>query len=187
MKSSDSVAAEEIVRFAVRRETTLRETIVLIDANGTGIAIVVEPDGTLIDLVADGDVRRAILKGIDLAEPVHRVLEQKMSLGTRRPVTARIDDPPDFVLLLMERMVLHQIPLLDAEGRVRRVVHRDTLSAHPRVASGHAAVVMAGGIRYAAAAADGKHAETDAESGGPAHPGSFGSPIWCRPASNASP
>jgi len=135
----------EIMRFAVRAETSLRDAMQRIDLNGAGIAIVVGADLTCIDVVTDGDIRRAILNHIDLSQPISKVLEAKRAINSRRAVTARIDDPPEFVLLLMERFGIHQVPLLDSEGRLRKVVHRDALSSRPRLSPGHAAVIMAGG------------------------------------------
>ena len=140
-------AGDDLSAFAVNRGTSLRDTIALIDRNGCGIAVVMDEGARLVDVVTDGDIRRAILRGIALTEPVSHVVEAKTADGkTHKPVTGRIDDPPEFLLLLMERLVLHQLPLLDREGRVRRIVHRDALSARPLVEPGTRAVVMAGGF-----------------------------------------
>ncbi len=139
--------ADDVSAFAVHRSTSLRDTIALIDRNGSGIAVVVEDGARLVDVVTDGDVRRAILSGIALTEPVSHVVDAKTADGkTHKPVTGRIEDPPEFLLMLMERLVLHQLPLLDREGRVRRIVHRDALSARPLVKPGTRAVIMAGGF-----------------------------------------
>ena len=138
---------DELANFAIERATTLHDTIALIDKNAAGMAVVIDSEGHLVDVVTDGDIRRAILCGIALSEKIDRVLEKKRANGaTHPPVTARMDDPPDFLLMLMERLVLHQIPLMDAEGRVRKIVHRDALSTRPKVVPGSAAVVMAGGF-----------------------------------------
>jgi dTDP-glucose pyrophosphorylase/CBS domain-containing protein len=142
-----SAAGEDLSAFAVHRDTSLRDTIALIDRNGSGIAVVIDEATRLLDVVTDGDIRRAILGGIDLAEPVSRVVDAKTADGkTHKPVTGRIEDPPEFLLMLMERLVLHQLPLLDRDGRVKRIVHRDALSARPQVKSGTRAVIMAGGF-----------------------------------------
>jgi dTDP-glucose pyrophosphorylase len=147
-RAAGSVAAgDDLSAFAVNLGTSLRDTIALIDRNGSGIAVVVDEGARLVDVVTDGDIRRAILLGITLTEPVSHVVEAKTADGkTHRPVTGRIEDPPEFLLLLMERLVLHQLPLLDREGRVRSIVHRDALSARPLVEPGTRAVVMAGGF-----------------------------------------
>lgn len=140
-------AGDDLSAFAVNRVTSLRDTIALIDRNGSGIAVVVDEGTRLVDVVTDGDIRRAILSGIALTEPVSHVVDAKTADGkTHKPVTGRIEDPPEFLLLLMERLVLHQLPLLDREGRVRRIVHRDALSARRLVEPGTRAVVMAGGF-----------------------------------------
>ena len=138
--------SDDIERFSVLATTSLRGTLRCIDANGAGIAVVVDGNGVLLDLITDGDVRRALLNSIELSEPIQRVVEYKASINKRRPVTAQVDDPPELLLLLMERMGIHQIPVLDAEGRLKRVLHRNQLSAKPRLPEGHVAVVMAGGF-----------------------------------------
>jgi dTDP-glucose pyrophosphorylase/CBS domain-containing protein len=142
-----SVTSDDVGAFAIQQGTSLRDTIALIDRNGSGIAVVVDPAMRLLDVVTDGDIRRAILGGIALTEPVSKVVEAKTADGkVHKPVAGRIEDPPEFLLMLMERLVLHQLPLLDREGRVKRIVHRDALSARPLVKPGTRAVVMAGGF-----------------------------------------
>jgi dTDP-glucose pyrophosphorylase/CBS domain-containing protein len=145
--AGSSSTGDDVSAFAVHQDTSLRDTIALIDRNGSGIAVVVDEATRLLDVVTDGDIRRAILSGIALTEPISKVVEAKTADGrVHKPVTGQIQDPPEFLLMLMERLVLHQLPLLDREGRVRRIVHRDKLSARPLVKPGTRAVVMAGGF-----------------------------------------
>lgn len=140
------MVAADLSAFLVNRHTSLHDTLALIDANGAGIAVVAEPDGTFIDLATDGDIRRAILSGMHIDEPIQRVLDIKRATNSRAPITVKVDDPPALTLLLMERLDLHQMPVLDALGRIQKVVHRDSLAMRPRIEPGHSAVVMAGGF-----------------------------------------
>ena len=50
----------------VGRDGTLRAAMRCIDANTTGIALVVDGERRLLGTVTDGDIRRAILADIDL-------------------------------------------------------------------------------------------------------------------------
>lgn len=137
---------QNLDRYLASENWTLRDTMRVIDSNGAGIAIVVDEGQNCLDVLTDGDIRRAIINRIDPDGPVHKVLDLKRSINSRGPVIARLDDPREFILLLMERFGIHQVPLTDAEGRVRKVVHRDELSAIPQVGRGHSAVIMAGGF-----------------------------------------
>ena len=59
----------------VTPDRSLRETVEVINGGNAQAAIVCEKDGTLLGIVTDGDVRRAILAGVDLDEPVRSSLK----------------------------------------------------------------------------------------------------------------
>jgi dTDP-glucose pyrophosphorylase len=144
--SEDRKPALAAKAYTVTPSTSLRDTIGVIDRNGAGIAIIVGDNDLFLNLVTDGDIRRAILQGGDLNEPIQSVLDLRAVINTRPPITALVDDPDDFVLTLMERVGVHQMPLLDGDGRLIRVAVRDLLTMRPRISGGNAAVVMAGGF-----------------------------------------
>lgn len=117
--------------------TPLHDVLNLIDKAGTQISLVVDPSGRLLGTLSDGDVRRALLKGMGLAEPVSKAMYST-------PTCAARDEERGAVLAKMRRLGLHQIPILDEE---RRVVGLETLddflSTPPR---SNWVVLMAGGL-----------------------------------------
>ena len=66
--------------FVVNEDTPLIETLRRIDQGHLQLAVV-ERDGRIVGTVTDGDVRRALLSGVDLDASVHLVMN-------RTPITA---------------------------------------------------------------------------------------------------
>jgi len=115
----------------------LREAIGVLDRGGRQIALVVGEGRRLLGSLTDGDVRRALIRQVELTAPVEQVM-------ARQPRTAPADATKERVLQLMERHQVLQIPLVDAAGRV---VGIETLHGllHGRRRS-NAVFLMAGGF-----------------------------------------
>jgi dTDP-glucose pyrophosphorylase/predicted transcriptional regulator len=122
--------------FVVGEDTALIETLRRIDEGKLQLAVV-ERDGKIIGTVTDGDVRRALLSGIGLDASVARVMN-------RTPVVAPIGISNAAALTLMRRHGIHQLPIVDAEGRVTEVKLIDDLATVP--SDEHWVVLMAGGL-----------------------------------------
>ena len=58
-------------------DRSIRETISEIDQHGDGVALVVDDGKRLIATVTDGDIRRAILAGIELDLPVSSLIDHR--------------------------------------------------------------------------------------------------------------
>jgi dTDP-glucose pyrophosphorylase len=118
-----------------------------INLNGLGIALVVDEKRVLIGTITDGDVRRAILAGNDLDSPVDELLKNKASIYSPKPITVSPRTERSEMLRLMKEYVIHQLPVLDDDGRVITLVTMDDLlteEEQPRLPL--QAVVMAGGF-----------------------------------------
>ena len=117
--------------------SSIRNVIETIDASTLQIALVVDDKSRLIGTVTDGDVRRAILRGASLEAPAESIMN-------RHPTTATINEARESIFLLMRQKQLHQIPILDAEGRVVGVEIVDELLKPAKNANPVA--IMAGGL-----------------------------------------
>ena len=120
----------------VRETATLRETLECITKSGKQLALVVDARGRLVGLATDGDLRKAILRGVSLDAPV----EQAMN---RAPHVAAPGLGPTAALALMRRRAIRQLPVVDTEQRVVDLLFLDDLVAPPPLPN--AAVIMAGG------------------------------------------
>jgi len=137
--------AHPVGRYCVASEDSIRTVMLCIDRNASGIALVVDGHLKLLSVVTDGDIRRAILAGIDLDLPVQAALDLRAQVEEYRgPVTAPAGSSPEQLRALMEERSVRQVPLVNAEGRVAGLVtDRDVLSREPLPVT---AVVVAGGL-----------------------------------------
>lgn len=119
----------------VRPEMPLRDAIARIDASGLQVALAIDEAGRLAGVVSDGDVRRAVLRGVDLSRPTSEVMN-------RAPRVASADTPAAQLLTLMRRESIRQVPLLDADGRVSGLATLEGLLGAQRP---NWVVIMAGG------------------------------------------
>jgi len=130
--------------LAVSPLSSILEVIECIDRAGKGIALVVGADGTLIATVTDGDIRRAVLAGLDLNLRITHLLQSRGQAFQTTPVTAQLGTPDDVLLHTMNEKGLRQIPLLDEDGRVVNLVLLSELVKEYELPL--RAVVMAGGF-----------------------------------------
>ena len=115
---------------------TIRDAMVALDAGAAQIALATDDEGRLVGISTDGDIRRAILRGVGLDEPLAPALNRSfVSVG---PGEGRAE-----VLELMRARRIDAIPVVDAE---RRPVGLHLLQAFLEpVERTNWAVVMAGG------------------------------------------
>jgi dTDP-glucose pyrophosphorylase/CBS domain-containing protein len=124
-------------RTLVTTDMSLRDALACIDHAGSQMALVVDERRRLLGTLSDGDVRRGLLKGLQLTD---KVLDA-MHLN---PTVASADQGRNAILMTMRQRGLHQIPVLDSEGVVVGMqVVDDFLGAQPRE---NWVVIMAGGL-----------------------------------------
>lgn len=87
------------------------EAMQIIDAGAMQIALVIDDYGRLIGVITDGDIRRGLLNGIALEQPVHLIMNQDFTAVS--PNTSHEE-----ILTLMKRKDLRQIPVVDDSGCV---------------------------------------------------------------------
>ena len=133
----------DLSMLCVRPDSSIREAITCIDRNKCGIALVVDESHRLLDTISDGDVRRAMLAGVNVDAPVSSLQSRRAKSPYTAPVTAPVGTEPAALLRLMQERVLRQIPLLDRAQRVVGLVTlRDLLPSKDLPLQ---AVVMVGG------------------------------------------
>lgn len=134
---------DKMTNLLVSLDTSIREVMSCIDQNTKGIALIVDEERRLIGTVTDGDIRRAILMGIDLDSSVKKLIERKSKSAYPQPITAGLEASPGELLELMQKHRIRQIPILDDQGRfVDLKTYEDLL---PGQGLPLQAVIMAGG------------------------------------------
>lgn len=89
----------------------LRSALQTINDVGCQIALVVDQDRRLLGTLSDGDVRRALLRGVTLDTPVSEAMH-------KTPTVAHDGDDREARLGLIKRLGLHQLPIVDSLGHV---------------------------------------------------------------------
>ena len=117
-------------------QDTIKKAIEQIDHGACQIALVIGTDAQLIGTVTDGDVRRGLLNGLNLHSPVEQIMNRQFRF-------VREETKESEVLALMRRDVLHQIPVLDAQGRVVNLFLLEELLQNRALPN--PVVIMAGG------------------------------------------
>ena len=133
---------KDIEAYCVSPTASIRDAVARIDATRRGIVLVVDEDGRLVGTVTDGDVRRAMLAGVDFQQPIRALLGQKAGTRFERPVTAPVGAERSTYLQLLEQHNVLHLPIVDAEERVVGLVTLDEFISDTPLAL-HA-VVMAG-------------------------------------------
>ena len=128
----------------VSPDVSLRDAIVRLDENRWGIVLVVDQEQKLIGTITDGDIRRAILSDVDLANPVSCLLVAKRGSRYVHPITAPFGSDRGYLFTILQQHKISHLPLVDDEQHVLDLVTRNEFLADSETPSN--AVIMAGGL-----------------------------------------
>ena len=112
----------------------------VIDDGAIGLALMVDGEGRLLRTITDGDMRRAMLAGVDIDAPVGSVASATPGGSVTAPPQATAAE----LLELMTRSRLRHVPSVDGDGRPVGVAVLDDLVDDSTLPL--RAVVMAGGF-----------------------------------------
>ena len=87
-------------------EDSIEKSIEVLNAGGIRIALVVDNDGKLLGTLTDGDIRRSLMKHIDMNCAVKKTMNAN-------PITALGSDSHSLIMLKMQSKDLLHIPIVD--------------------------------------------------------------------------
>lgn len=90
---------------------TIKESLQIIDGGAMQIALIVDENDKLLGTLTDGDIRRGLLKGLDLNSSIESII-------FKTPTIAKISDTKEEILNLALSKKLHQIPIVDDNGKI---------------------------------------------------------------------
>lgn len=109
----------------------------IIDTSALQIALAVDEASRLVGVVTDGDIRRGILKGLQLEAPVSEIMVRDFTF-------AHASASKEEIVSLMKQKELLQIPVLDDDRRVVNLMMLVQLINMPQ--TDNWVVLMAGGL-----------------------------------------
>jgi dTDP-glucose pyrophosphorylase/CBS domain-containing protein len=133
-------AIQRVDSVVIAPLVTIMDAVRQLDAAGTGALLVCTADHTLRGLVTDGDIRRAMLRGVAFTESVE-------SIAISNPLVASADISQHAALELMDHALefpVNHLPLVAPDGRAAGLLlRRDLVTREQRPLS---ALIMAGGF-----------------------------------------
>jgi len=131
-------AAEELWRQAILfSHATIEQAIRNLDQVAIKIVLVVNEKGELEGTISDGDIRRGLLKGLDLNSPITNVIHRNAFVVP--PEMGR-----EMVMQLMAANKIHQIPVVNGQHHVVGLYLWDEITTTPE--RSNLMVIMAGGM-----------------------------------------
>ena len=115
---------------------TVEAVVRSLNETGLQIALVVAEDMKLVGTVTDGDIRRGLLRGLDLASPIDSIVYME-------PLVVTPEFSREMVLHLMQANRVRQLPIVDERRRVVGLHTWDALLLPGR--RENLMVIMAGG------------------------------------------
>lgn len=106
---------DQLKKILVSPNDTLLDSLAKMGEAALQVLLVVNKMGQLIGIITDGDIRRALLNGMDLNTRLNNVMN---SNPRYLPVTTSINKAKE----LMQQYSIRHIPLLDDEGRVQDLI-----------------------------------------------------------------
>ncbi|MBE0471259.1 MAG: nucleotidyltransferase family protein, partial [Methyloprofundus sp.] len=122
--------------LSVQPQTTLLETMVVLDREAKQIVLVVDDHKRLLGTVTDGDIRRALLAGSQLNDSVALAMNEQ-------PVVGKEEGTETAWRQIMKRKSCRHLPILNSKGQVVLVFYdkRSTLELKQ-----NPVVLMVGGL-----------------------------------------
>lgn len=128
---------DQLEKILIRPQTSILDTLKIIDDTACEIALVVDADKKLLGTVTDGDIRRGIIAGAGLDSYIDRLMN-------RQPIVAAQNTTDDELLFLMTNRSIKHLPILDRDQRIFKLVQlKDLIARKPRR---NRAIIMAGGL-----------------------------------------
>lgn len=97
---------KNIENIKIKDSSTIKEALNIIDKGAIRVAIVVDKEDKFLGVIADGDIRRALLKGYTLENSIGNIY-------CSTPITAKSSDSKDKIIQKAIKNQVYQIPILD--------------------------------------------------------------------------
>src|SRR3954465_765429 len=121
----------------VGTDATVSEAIAAIESGSIQVALVLDGSSRLVGIVTDGDIRRGLLRGMQLSGLATEVMNRS---AVSAPATLSREER----LNLMRQKSIKQLPLLDGSGQLIGVETFDELIEAPHYPN--PVLIMAGGL-----------------------------------------
>ena len=117
--------------------STLKEALKVIDSGAMQIALVLDDKEHLLGTLTDGDIRRGFLNDLSLEDSIE-------SIVFKTPTVCSVEDTKEKILEVAIAKKLHQIPIVDKDGKLVGIEEVDELLKQET--KSNRVVLMVGGL-----------------------------------------
>ncbi|PID78219.1 MAG: alcohol dehydrogenase [Deltaproteobacteria bacterium] len=123
-------------KVAVKPDYSIKKVVDIIDKSAMQIALVTDDKERLLGTVTDGDIRRGLLKGVELDSKIELIANKNPHIATSKM--------NDFAIkALMKRFSIKQLPVVDESSRLINLIISESLGQNLKE---NPVVIMAGGL-----------------------------------------
>ena len=126
----------DISKLKIFKESSIKQALKVISDGAIHIAVVVNSKDKFLGTLSDGDIRRGLLKGLNLDSPIK-------SLISKKPIFVKNNKNKDELLKLALDKKIYQIPVIDDKGKILGIHVLDELINLKN--NSNKVVIMAGG------------------------------------------
>ena len=102
---------KNINNIKLKKNSSIKQALNIISKGKMQIALVVDDGNKLVGTLTDGDIRRGLLRGLNLKKSISSIIH-------RRPVVSKISDKKKDILKLALSKNIHQIPIVDENKKL---------------------------------------------------------------------
>ena len=106
-------------KYVIDQNASIKNALLKIEENQFGVVFVKTNDGKIVGLATDGDIRRALLRGVNLEDNISDCMNREF-------VWHSIDTPREQLIKGLDGHIKF-IPILDKFGRLNTIISRDNL------------------------------------------------------------
>ena len=128
---------KNIDKIKLFKTSTIKEAFTKMSEGRIKIILVVDEQDKLSGTLSDGDIRRGLLKGMDLNSTIESIVFKK-------PMTAKMSDSTDKILKLALSKQIQQIPIIDENRKIQSIFILDDFLKPKKKTN--KVVLMAGGM-----------------------------------------
>ena len=102
---------KSIQNIKLTKSSTIKQALQVIADGAMQIALIVDEKDKLLGTITDGDIRRGLLKGLNLKDAIETIIRTT-------PTIAKITDTKEEILKLALSKKIHQMPIIDDSGKI---------------------------------------------------------------------
>lgn len=125
-------------KITITQDFSILETLKIFGTyDGLRLLIVNDLNNNFIGIITEPDIRRGLLSGLNLDDDIS-------SIVNKNPIIANIKDSKEYLLSLASQHNIHEIPLIDDNGKITKIVSVASLlrnTVYP-----NKIIIMAGGL-----------------------------------------